>query len=176
VPACCLLGGSLNGGVAGAYEAKAYLDLQVPLGEATSQASGSSAGGSTGGSALSVELTDSSSEDSDSQQSGAAAGDSTPCPAPGGSCPTPSRWLQIQGVMIGRQAYNDPWGTLSDADHAVYGEASNPALSRRQVRVWVVVMAASQWLVWMYVCGPDQAGGCGQGRHSRHVPPRPDLT
>ncbi|MEW5310772.1 MAG: hypothetical protein WDW38_002536 [Sanguina aurantia] len=38
-----------------------------------------------------------------------------------------------RGVMIGRAAYNDPWSTLSDADRAVFGEATNPAVSRRQV-------------------------------------------
>ncbi len=40
----------------------------------------------------------------------------------------------IEGVMIGRGAYNDPWGCLADADRAVYGEVTNPAPSRR----WVI--------------------------------------
>ncbi|GLI67721.1 hypothetical protein VaNZ11_011921 [Volvox africanus] len=40
----------------------------------------------------------------------------------------------IEGVMIGRAAYNDPWGCLADADRAVYGELDNPAPSRR----WVI--------------------------------------
>ncbi|GFR50100.1 hypothetical protein Agub_g12245, partial [Astrephomene gubernaculifera] len=40
----------------------------------------------------------------------------------------------IEGVMIGRGAYNDPWGCLADADRAVFGEAANPAPSRR----WVI--------------------------------------
>ncbi|EFJ43435.1 hypothetical protein VOLCADRAFT_43118, partial [Volvox carteri f. nagariensis] len=40
----------------------------------------------------------------------------------------------IVGVMIGRGAYNDPWGCLADADRAVYGEPYNPAPSRR----WVI--------------------------------------
>lgn len=39
----------------------------------------------------------------------------------------------IESVMIGRQAYNDPWGILSDADRGVFGEQSNPCISRRQV-------------------------------------------
>ncbi|WIA28060.1 hypothetical protein OEZ86_010645 [Tetradesmus obliquus] len=39
----------------------------------------------------------------------------------------------IDGVMVGRAGYNDPWGVLSDADVAVFGAASNPAVSRRQV-------------------------------------------
>ncbi|GLC72961.1 hypothetical protein PLESTF_001314200 [Pleodorina starrii] len=40
----------------------------------------------------------------------------------------------IEGVMIGRGAYNDPWGCLADADRSVYGEPYNPAPSRR----WVI--------------------------------------
>lgn len=39
----------------------------------------------------------------------------------------------IHGVMIGRAAYNDPWGVLADADVHLFGEATNPATSRRQV-------------------------------------------
>jgi tRNA-dihydrouridine synthase A len=39
----------------------------------------------------------------------------------------------VSGVMIGRAAYNDPWGVLGDADVAVWGEAGNPAPSRREV-------------------------------------------
>ena len=39
----------------------------------------------------------------------------------------------IEGVMIGRAAYNDPWGCLGDADRAVFGAASNAAPSRRWV-------------------------------------------
>lgn len=39
----------------------------------------------------------------------------------------------IFGVMIGRAAYNTPWHCLADADRAVFGAASNPATSRRQV-------------------------------------------
>ena len=35
--------------------------------------------------------------------------------------------------MIGRAAYKAPWQTLSDADRCIFGEASNPATSRRQV-------------------------------------------
>ncbi|KAJ9531837.1 hypothetical protein QJQ45_021989 [Haematococcus lacustris] len=41
--------------------------------------------------------------------------------------------LGLEGVMIGRQAYNDPWGVLADADMAVFGAASNPCSCRRQV-------------------------------------------
>ncbi|KXZ44463.1 hypothetical protein GPECTOR_67g303 [Gonium pectorale] len=40
----------------------------------------------------------------------------------------------IEGVMIGRGAYNDPWGCLADADRAVFGEGANAAPSRR----WVI--------------------------------------
>jgi len=39
----------------------------------------------------------------------------------------------IDGVMVGRAAYNDPWGVLGDADVAVFGEPCNAAVSRRQV-------------------------------------------
>jgi hypothetical protein len=35
--------------------------------------------------------------------------------------------------MIGRAAYNDPWGVLGDADRAVFGEEVNGARSRREV-------------------------------------------
>jgi tRNA-dihydrouridine synthase A len=38
----------------------------------------------------------------------------------------------IEGVMIGRAAYNDPWGVLGDADRAIFGEPTNPAANRRQ--------------------------------------------
>ncbi|KAF5828495.1 hypothetical protein DUNSADRAFT_17556, partial [Dunaliella salina] len=38
----------------------------------------------------------------------------------------------VEGVMIGRAAYNDPWGVLGNADRAVFGAESNPAISRRQ--------------------------------------------
>eukprot|EP00884_Botryococcus_braunii_P005869 jgi/Botrbrau1/15283/Bobra.97_1s0009.2 len=41
--------------------------------------------------------------------------------------------LGVQGVMIGRAAYNTPWDCLSDADVAVFGASSNAAVSRRQV-------------------------------------------
>ena len=40
----------------------------------------------------------------------------------------------IEGVMIGRAAYNDPWGCLGDADRLVFGEQSNACSSRREVR------------------------------------------
>ncbi|KAI8464838.1 MAG: dihydrouridine synthase-domain-containing protein [Monoraphidium minutum] len=39
----------------------------------------------------------------------------------------------ISGVMIGRAAYHDPWGVLGDADVALFGDASNPGGSRREV-------------------------------------------
>eukprot|EP01023_Acetabularia_acetabulum_P018032 TRINITY_DN19105_c2_g1_i3.p2 TRINITY_DN19105_c2_g1~~TRINITY_DN19105_c2_g1_i3.p2 ORF type:complete len:189 (-),score=35.59 TRINITY_DN19105_c2_g1_i3:132-698(-) len=35
--------------------------------------------------------------------------------------------------MIGRAAYNDPWGCLSQADTIIYGEKQNACASRRQV-------------------------------------------
>jgi tRNA-dihydrouridine synthase A len=39
----------------------------------------------------------------------------------------------IDGVMIGRAAYNDPWNTLANADVAVWGADSNQFNSRREV-------------------------------------------
>jgi tRNA-dihydrouridine synthase A len=39
----------------------------------------------------------------------------------------------LHGVMIGRQAYNDPWGVLGDADRTIFGAEENAAVSRRQV-------------------------------------------
>lgn len=39
----------------------------------------------------------------------------------------------LQGAMIGRQAFYQTWDCLSNADRAVFGAESNPALSRRQV-------------------------------------------
>ena len=39
----------------------------------------------------------------------------------------------ITGVMVGRAAYSDPWKLLANADVAVWGAASNPAASRREV-------------------------------------------
>jgi hypothetical protein len=35
--------------------------------------------------------------------------------------------------MIGRAAYNDPWGVLGDADVAIFGAEQNGAANRRQV-------------------------------------------
>lgn len=40
---------------------------------------------------------------------------------------------RVYGVMIGRAAYNYPWQCLSNVDTLIYGEASNPATSRRAV-------------------------------------------
>jgi tRNA-dihydrouridine synthase A len=39
----------------------------------------------------------------------------------------------LDGVMIGRAAYNDPWGVLGDADVSVFGAEQNGAANRRQV-------------------------------------------
>eukprot|EP00955_Chlamydomonas_euryale_P050653 354622-Chlamydomonas_euryale.AAC.6 len=40
---------------------------------------------------------------------------------------------RIEGVMIGRAAYNNPWGVLADADVSLFGAEENAAESRRQV-------------------------------------------
>ena len=42
---------------------------------------------------------------------------------------------RIHGVMVGRAAFNQPWHALSPVDTLVFGEATNPATSRRQVLV-----------------------------------------
>lgn len=39
----------------------------------------------------------------------------------------------LQGVMIGRAAYNYPWQSLSDADKSVFNANENAAKTRRQV-------------------------------------------
>ena len=39
----------------------------------------------------------------------------------------------IDGVMVGRAAYNDPWGVLGDADVALFGAQHNGAPNRRHV-------------------------------------------
>lgn len=70
--------------------------------------------------------------DGGSSSNGHAAGEAAAV-GNGASCSgaAPPR---IYGVMIGRAAYNDPWGCLADADRAVFGADSNPAISRRQAR------------------------------------------
>ena len=40
---------------------------------------------------------------------------------------------RMEGAMLGRAAWKRPWDVLSDADRHVFGAASNPAVSRRQV-------------------------------------------
>jgi len=39
----------------------------------------------------------------------------------------------LDGVMVGRSAYLNPWGLLSDADYSIFGEAQNPMSSRREL-------------------------------------------
>lgn len=39
----------------------------------------------------------------------------------------------LEGVMVGRAAYNNPWGVLGDADVAVFGAEENGAPNRRAV-------------------------------------------
>jgi hypothetical protein len=128
-----LPGCSLNGGIQGAYEARAYLDLRVtPAGQQQQQQQqGSSLGAQQGTpSDTPAEQQGSTNGSCSTRQNTAEAAATDDTPAAGATTAA----LQIQGVMIGRQAYNDPWGTLSDADRAIYQEPSNPAVSRRQVR------------------------------------------
>jgi tRNA-dihydrouridine synthase A len=40
----------------------------------------------------------------------------------------------VHGVMLGRAAFNMPWHVLACADTRVFGCATDPAISRRQVR------------------------------------------
>ncbi len=67
-----------------------------------------------------------------SEDKGAPAG-----PGPGRGAPLrplgPIEGGLIEGVMIGRAAYNDPWFTLADVDRLVFGEEKNAAASRREV-------------------------------------------
>jgi len=40
---------------------------------------------------------------------------------------------KVEGVMVGRAAYNYPWQVLAVADTMIFGAGENPAKSRRQV-------------------------------------------
>ena len=46
---------------------------------------------------------------------------------------------RVQGVMVGRAAFHSPWQALACADSVVFGESHNAAVSRRQVRMPVLV-------------------------------------
>lgn len=46
--------------------------------------------------------------------------------------PFPPDTCGITGVMIGREAYSNPWKVFGSADVDVWGESSNPAKSRRE--------------------------------------------
>ena len=46
--------------------------------------------------------------------------------------PFPPDACGITGVMIGREAYSNPWKVFGSADVDVWGESSNPAKSRRE--------------------------------------------
>jgi len=145
---------SLNGNIQGAYEARCYLDYTGPLPEpgAEEDTAGCEPAPTPhpapAPAASSSTDTDAPAADGDAAASAAAGGDgatassSTRAAAENGSSSGASSsgpvgpagvGGYIEGVMIGRQAYNDPWGVLSDADRAIFGEAANPATSRRQV-------------------------------------------
>lgn len=136
---------SLNGGIQGPYEAQAYIthpgpylltpEAAAPEGAApaqpgtdsTAQAHSTGNGSAGSGSAASAQEPATQQPQEGQQQEGQ---DTERC----GSHSHAGHSGWIEGVMIGRQAYNDPWGVLADADRAVFGEPCNPATSRRQVR------------------------------------------
>lgn len=123
---------SLNGGVQGLAEAVAALHLvnspdggaspAVPSAKAAVSSNGAAAAGENGSTAAAGDA-------NCAEESGGDGG--VPAAAP----VLPELAGAITGVMIGRAAYNIPWDTLADADRAIFGAASNPAKSRRQVRL-----------------------------------------
>lgn len=128
---------SLNGGILSVYEALAYLNYKDTFGEEQASASTTATthtpssqqedtaenATAQAADAASTSSPESSSNTQEHSNGNTAGGVSHPVPEGG--------WLE--GVMVGRQAYNDPWGFLGDADRAVFGEPSNPAKSRRHV-------------------------------------------
>ncbi len=75
------------------------------------------------------------------------AGSASGAEGTSGCVPTRDSDGLLEGVMIGRAAYNDPWACLSDADRAVFGEADNAAASRREVRHMLFVGPSSFFLL-----------------------------
>lgn len=53
----------------------------------------------------------------------------------------------IDGVMIGRAAYNTPWN-LRDADRLIFGEERNPNLSRREIVAKYIDYAEDMQAKW----------------------------
>ncbi|GMH32913.1 hypothetical protein BSKO_00747 [Bryopsis sp. KO-2023] len=52
--------------------------------------------------------------------------------------------LHVRSVMIGRAAYEKPWDILSNADKLIFGEESNPAISRYQALLDYAAIADSR--------------------------------
>ena len=73
----------------------------------------------------------------------APAGDGGETPLCPSCVPVREEDGMIEGVMIGRAAYNDPWGCLGDADRAIFGEARNPCSNRREASEETIVMDLS---------------------------------
>ena len=71
----------------------------------------------------------------------------------------------LVGCMVGRAAHADPWGVLATADTDVFGEATNPRASRRE-------------LLARYAEYADAAAGATrnhEGRVRRAQPAPPDA-
>jgi tRNA-dihydrouridine synthase A len=58
---------------------------------------------------------------------------------------TPVGGGRLVGTMIGRRAHADPWGLLARADTAVFGEASDPCVSRRALLETYAAYADATW-------------------------------
>jgi hypothetical protein len=117
-----------------------------------------------GGASAAVPLPSPSQEEEAAPGPSTAAGPARPCLPAGVVCGG-----LIEGVMIGRAAYNDPWGCLGDADRAVFGETANGARSRREVRIplaWsppgllLCCLLCSSWLDYACLLGVVLSGIC----------------
>jgi tRNA-dihydrouridine synthase A len=53
----------------------------------------------------------------------------------------------VDGVMIGRVAYNNPWN-FRDADRLIFGEETNPNLSRREIVAQYLEYAEDMQQTW----------------------------
>eukprot|EP00798_Chlamydomonas_sp_ICE-L_P026848 gene26848-4451_t len=117
---------SLNGGVQNCYEARSGIEYEGPWPTVDFKESRvEGGGGDCCGSAAAVE---------ESEDVGLEVGEVHDGGFSEEECPVGVSGGMIEGVMIGRAAYNDPWGVLADADRSLFGEPTNPATSRRQVQ------------------------------------------
>ena len=65
-----------------------------------------------------------------------------------GALPNGAPMPPIEGVMVGRAASDRPWQTLGQADSVVFGEASDPATSRRRLMADYAAYADAQLGKW----------------------------